>query len=113
MSQRLKCTLDGVIRGASDFLLHDDAHDLINTMSGAKRKSYTGSKLLHPLKILGTRAGSEYGISENISLQIVLDCSNVFALPCSVALSSDILRCNLCSGKYSIAKMIYKYIFDA
>ena len=37
----------------------------MNGKSGAKRRSYTGAfKLMHLLKILGTRAGREYKIIE-------------------------------------------------
>ena len=46
------------------------------------------SKVLHLLKILRTRAGREYGISEKIAQDTFGLQSNAFALPCSMALSS-------------------------
>ena len=49
--------------------MHDTAHDFMNKASGAKRRSYTGAKCMHLLKILGTRAGREYGISGKKSLR--------------------------------------------
>ena len=61
----------------------------MNEMFEAMRKSYNGAfKLMHLLKIVGTGAGREYGISEKIAQDRLGLQSNVFAMPCRMILSS-------------------------
>ena len=67
---------------------HGTAHDFMNEISGAKRKSYTlAFKLMHLLKILGTSWKGVWSKSKKQPDRLGLQ-SNAFALRCSMALPS-------------------------
>ena len=82
----------------------------LNKMSGAKRRSYSGSfQHMHFLKVLVKRAGREFGICEKKSLRTGMACR---ACLCPALLLSPPLRTSLDWPSYPAALVTIGALFS-